>query len=265
MTDFDFPAIDPVAFSLGPLHVRWYALAYIAGFLIGWRWALRLTRLYPGQPDRAAIDDLLSWVMLGVILGGRLGYVLFYKPVHFLHNPHEILMIWQGGMSFHGGALGVILAMAAFAHFKKIPFLRIADIVTACVPVGLFFGRIANFINGELFGRVTDAPWGMRFPGGGDLARHPSQFYEAALEGLVLFFILNIMIRRAEIRMREGFIAGSFLLFYGLFRALVEIVREPDAHLGYLWGVVSMGQMLSLPMMIAGIGVMIYARSRSTA
>lgn len=265
MTGFDFPAIDPVAFSLGPLHVRWYALAYIAGFLIGWRWALHLTKFYKDQPDRAAIDDLLSWVMLGVILGGRLGYVLFYKPVYFLSNPLEVVMVWQGGMSFHGGALGVILAMAAFAHFKKIPFLSIADLVTACVPVGLFFGRIANFINGELFGRVTDASWGMRFPGGGDVPRHPSQLYEAVLEGLILFFILNVMIRCDAIRQREGFVAGSFLFFYGLFRALVEIVREPDAHLGYLWGIVSMGQILSLPMMIAGIGVMIYATKHRAA
>jgi phosphatidylglycerol:prolipoprotein diacylglycerol transferase len=261
----DYPHFDPVALHIGPLAIRWYALSYIAGFILGWRVARRLTELYPDQkPSRVAIDDLLSWVMLGVIAGGRLGYVIFYKPLHYIENPHEILMLWQGGMSFHGGALGVIVAMFVFARRHDLSFLRIADIVTVCVPIGLFFGRLANFIHGEFYGRTTNVPWAVIFPNAGPEPRHPSQLYEAVLEGLVLFAILLVAIRTAWIRQYSGTVAGLFLLLYGVFRAGIEYLREPDAHLGYLWGAISMGQILSLPMILSGALVIAYVRRKTT-
>ena len=190
----EFPNIDPVAFSLGPIDIRWYALAYLAGILLGWQYCMRLAGLDLEQkPSREDIDDFLPWAIAGVIFGGRLGYVLFYNLEFYLDNPSQILQLWQGGMSFHGGALGVILALIIYPFFKKIPHLRLADCVCASVPIGLLFGRIANFINGELFGRVTDSKFGMVFPHGGELPRHPSQLYEAVLEGAVLFLILFVL------------------------------------------------------------------------
>lgn len=257
---FDFPHIDPVAFWVGPLPVRWYALAYLAGFLLAWRYCLWLTRAGTDtRPNAADIDDFISPAVLGVILGGRLGYVLFYNLPHYLNNPVEIFMPWLGGMSFHGGALGVILAMYIFARLRKIEFLRLSDVVCAGVPIGLCFGRIANFINGELFGRVTDLPWGVRFPHGGGVPRHPSQLYESALEGVVLFLILFVMIRMPAVRERPGIVAGSFLAIYGLFRALIELVRVPDEQIGYLWGMITMGQVLCLPMIVAGGALIVHA------
>ena len=262
---FDFPALHPVAFSIGPLPIRWYALAYLAGFLLGWAYALRLARLDKGaHPTRTDIDDFLPWAIAGVILGGRLGYVLFYQPAYYWYQPLEALKVWHGGMSFHGGALGVIAALIIFAYLRKIPHLRLADIVCACVPVGLFFGRIANFINGELFGRVTDVSWAVRFPAGGFEPRHPSQLYEAGLEGLVLFLILFALIRNDRVRNKPGIVTGAFLLGYGLFRSFVELFREPDEQLGFIIGHISMGQLLSLPMMLAGTGLIIYALLRKS-
>lgn len=255
-----FPDIDPVAFAVGPLIIRWYALAYIAGILLGWFYAAYLVRrLYEGRPDRNDIDDFVSWAIIGVMLGGRLGYVAFYNAGYYFSNPLEILKIWQGGMSFHGGAIGVIVAMIVFAAVRKISFLKLADIVTAVVPIGLFFGRIANFINAELYGRVTEHPWGMVFPGGGDLPRHPSQLYEAVLEGAVLFVILSVLIHIRWVRERSGFVAGAFLVGYGVFRSLVELVREPDEQIGFLFAHISMGQVLSLPMVLGGVAGMVYA------
>jgi phosphatidylglycerol:prolipoprotein diacylglycerol transferase len=256
----EFPNIDPVALSLGPFEIRWYALAYLAGFLIGWRYCMRLAGWdAEHRPTRDDVDDFLTWVIIGVILGGRIGYVLFYNFDQYIHSPLDALKVWQGGMSFHGGALGVIAALLIYPAIKKFPPLRLADIVCAAVPIGLFFGRLANFINGELYGRVTDVSWGMVFPSGGGEPRHPSQLYEAVLEGAVLFVILFLLIRNDQIRNRPGIVSGAFLAGYGLFRGFVEFFREPDGHIGLYFNLISQGQLLSLPMIIVGLGLVAYA------
>jgi phosphatidylglycerol---prolipoprotein diacylglyceryl transferase len=255
-----FPDISPVALSIGPLDIRWYALAYLAGFLLGWRYILSLAGKAPElRPNRLDIDDFVAWGILGVILGGRIGYVLFYQPQLYLQNPLELFMLWHGGMSFHGGASGMIVAMILYSYVKKIYVLRLTDWVCCAVPIGLFFGRIANFINGELFGRPTDVPWGMVFPHGGELARHPSQLYEAFLEGVVLFTVLFLLARMESIRARPGIISGVFLIGYALSRMFVEFFREPDVQIGYLFGFATMGQILSLPMIIGGLVCIFYA------
>ncbi|MCP1337478.1 prolipoprotein diacylglyceryl transferase [Futiania mangrovi] len=261
-----FPAIDPVLIEIGPLAIRWYALAYIAGLVLGWRYVVRLMRREDlwgrrGAPATADdIDDLLTWVALGVILGGRLGYVLFYNPGYYLANPLQIPVLWEGGMSFHGGFLGVILAIFGFARKRGIPLFPLGDSIAAAAPIGLFFGRIANFINAELYGRATDVPWAVLFPVAPDgrlEARHPSQLYEAALEGLLLFLVLRFLTHRREALERPGLVTGVFLIGYGLSRIVVETVREPDAHIGYLvplgWTGVTMGMVLSLPMVLIGL------------
>jgi phosphatidylglycerol:prolipoprotein diacylglycerol transferase len=248
-----FPAIDPIAVQIGPLAIRWYALAYIAGILLGWRYAIHLIKRPPSFMKREQLDDFLVWTTLGIILGGRLGYVLFYKPGYYLYHPQEILYLWHGGMSFHGGMLGVVLAIVLFAWRRKVDILALGDVVCCATPIGLFFGRIANFINGELWGRVSDVAWAMTFPHAGPVPRHPSQLYEAALEGLVLFAVLSMLARRAEIRSQAGRLSGIFLVGYGVARIVAELFREPDAHLGYLLGGVTMGQLLSLPMIAAGL------------
>lgn len=261
-----FPAIDPIAIELGPLAIRWYALAYLTGLLGGW-WYLRfLARRTPGGPNDVQVDDFLVWATLGVVLGGRLGYVLFYKPSYYLANPLDILKVWQGGMAFHGGVLGVIVAIYLFSRLRKLSFLRMGDLVCAVVPIGLFFGRIANFINGELWGRpAPDVPWAFVFPHGGDVPRHPSQLYEAVLEGLVLFIVLHLLWRVTALRERQGFIAGAFLAGYGISRFIVEFFREPDSFLGTVAAGMTMGQLLSLPMILVGAALMIASgRFRST-
>lgn len=265
----EFPNIDPVAFSLGPFSVRWYALAYLAGFLLGWKYAVYLSGLdekavidsknCKNKLDKTAIDDFFAWGILGVILGGRLGYVLFYQTDMIWTAPADIIRIWEGGMSFHGGAIGAVVAMLLFTMKRNISFLRLTDIFACAVPIGLLFGRIANFINGELFGRVTDMPWGIVFPHGGIFPRHPSQLYEALLEGLVLFVVLALMARRPDIRHKPGILSGVFLIGYGLSRFIVEFFREPDFHIGYIAEYFTMGQMLSLPMIAGGIYLAFYA------
>jgi phosphatidylglycerol:prolipoprotein diacylglycerol transferase len=258
-----FPSIDPIAFELGPIVIRWYALAYIVGIVAGWRLALRLVERPPIFMDRVAIDDLVAWVTLGVILGGRLGYVLFYKPGHYLTNPLDALMLWHGGMSFHGGMIGVIVATIVFAHRRRIPALALLDIVALLAPIGLLLGRLANFINAELYGRASDVAWAMVFPTDRlQLPRHPSQLYEAFLEGLVLFAVLAWMAWRSGARARPGIIGGTFLIGYAIGRIIAEFFREPDAHLGFLFGGATMGQLLSLPMLVTGIAVVAYALSR---
>lgn len=247
----NLPQIDPVAFSIGQLQLRWYGLMYLFGFALGWalgRW--RASR--PGSGWRPAdVDDLLTCVMLGIILGGRLGYVLFYDLPVYIHDPVEILRIWNGGMSFHGGLLGVLGAFWYFARSRGRSFLEVSDFVAPLVPQGLFFGRLGNFINGELWGKVSDAPWAMVFPGGGPQPRHPSQLYEALLEGLVLFAMVWIYSDKPR---RTGAVSGLFALGYGVFRFLVEFVREPDVQLGYLaFGWLTMGQVLCLPLILAGL------------
>jgi phosphatidylglycerol:prolipoprotein diacylglycerol transferase len=255
-----FPDFDPVLFQWGPIAIRWYALAYVAGILLGWRYAANLVRTPRLAPTRGPaatvpqIDDLVLWITLGVILGGRLGYVLFYKPDMLWTSPAEVLMVWHGGMSFHGGALGVLAASVLFARRQGIDTLRLLDIVAAVQPIGQFFGRIANFINGELWGRPTDAPWGIVFPGAGPLPRHPSQLYEAALEGLALFLVLTWAVwGRGKLLDRRGVVAGIFMLGYGLARSALETVREPDDYLPIFPFGLTMGMMLSLPMAAVGI------------
>jgi phosphatidylglycerol:prolipoprotein diacylglycerol transferase len=258
-----FPTIDPVMIQIGPLAIRWYALAYIAGLVIGWRY-LRLLVQRPGwRIDLTDLDDLLLYVTLGVVLGGRLGYILFYRPDFYLAEPLAMLKVWEGGMSFHGGAAGVILALWLFAWQRGRSFLEIGDAVCCAVPIGLLFGRIANFINGELFGRPSDVPWAMVFPRGGPLPRHPSQLYEAALEGLLLFLVLAWLARGAYRVEHAGRLAGVFLLGYGLARSFVELFREPDAQLGYLFQGLTMGQLLSVPMI--AVGLFLVARSHAGA
>lgn len=255
-----FPMIDPVLVEIGPVVIRWYALAYITGLVLGWRYIIWLARK-PGsliKPDDA--DDFLTWATFAVILGGRLGYVIFYKPEYYLANPDAILKTWQGGMSFHGGFIGVILAALWFTHLRKIKFLAFLDLAAVVAPFGLLFGRLANFINSELWGRVTDVPWGFVFPNGGPLPRHPSQLYEAALEGIVLLVVLHLVWRCKSWRETPGVLSGVFLIGYGLSRIIVEFFRQPDAHLGFLAGGATMGQMLSLPMVLGGAALIVYAR-----
>ncbi len=263
MLAIPFPIIDPVALELGPLVIRWYSLAYVCGILLGWRYMLQLARRPPQLISAPEIDDFILWATLGIILGGRLGYVLFYRPGYFLDNPGEILMLWRGGMSFHGGIAGVCVAIWLFARKRGVPWLAFADLVCAAAPIGLFFGRIANFINGELYGRISDVPWAMVFPRGGPLARHPSQFYEAALEGLVLFTLLAIIIPRTRALEKPGLVSGIFLMGYAICRFGVEFVREPDAHFQNLMAGATMGQLLSLPLALAGIYLFHYATRKS--
>jgi phosphatidylglycerol:prolipoprotein diacylglycerol transferase len=263
-----FPVFDPIAISVGPIAIRWYALAYIGGIVLGWLYARALIKnelLWGGPAPMTLpqIDDFILWVTIGIILGGRTGYVLFYNLPFFIQHPAEIFELWKGGMSFHGGFLGCVGAVILFCRKHEIPILSLGDITTAVAPVGLFLGRLANFINSELWGRPADAsvPWAMVFPNGGPLARHPSQLYEAGLEGILLFTILALMIRFGALR-RPGLILGSFIAFYGLARIAGEFFREPDAQLGFLWRGLTMGMLLSVPMVIAGATMMVVAWRR---
>lgn len=258
-----FPNIDPVALEIGPFAVRWYALAYIAGLLLGWRYCILLARRSPAKITRAQIDDFLFWAILGVIIGGRLGYVLFYNPVHYVQHPLEIFAVWRGGMSFHGGFVGVFIAAVWFARKYKIPLLALADVVVPAVPIGLFLGRLANFVNGELYGRVGDVPWAMVFPGGGPYPRHPSQLYEAGMEGVLLFVLLWALAFPARGLKAPGLLSGAFLSAYAIFRIMAEMFREPDAQIGYLLGGLSMGQILSVPLLIGGLWLLARAGAPS--
>ena len=254
----DFPVFNPVAIAIGPVAIRWYALAYICGIILGWlygRSLLKTEKLWGGPPPVSLLqlDDFILWVTIGIILGGRTGYVLFYNPVFFIHHPADIVELWKGGMSFHGGFMGCVVAVIWFARANKLSILSLGDITTAVAPIGLLLGRIANFINSELWGRPADPdlPWAMVFPNGGPEPRHPSQLYEAGLEGIVLFTILAIMVRLGALK-RPGLILGSFIALYGLARITGEMFREPDPQLGFLWGELTMGMLLSAPMVVAG-------------
>ncbi|MBY6260675.1 prolipoprotein diacylglyceryl transferase [Azospirillum sp. 412522] len=258
-----FPTIDPVAFAVGPVVVRWYALAYLAGFVLGWRYCLGLARLDPDRrPHPEEFDDFLTWAVIGTILGGRLGYVLFYNLPYYLENPLDAVQVWHGGMSFHGGMVGVLTAIALFCWRRGISPFVFGDIIAACAPIGLFFGRIANFINGELYGRpAPDFAYAMVFPRDPlQVPRHPSQLYEAALEGVVLFVLLAIAIRTPALRNRPGTVGGLFLIGYGLSRIIVEFFREPDPQLGFLFAGATMGQLLSLPMVAIGLWLVLRGR-----
>lgn len=287
-----FPDISPALFTISlfgiEFSLRWYALAYIAGLGIGWQmivWAVKRPHLWPNDKspmEPAKVEDLLGWVVVGVILGGRLGFVLFYQPAYYLSNPLEILKVWQGGMSFHGGLLGVIAAGVLFCRRYKIPMMQVSDAMAFVIPVGLFFGRMSNFINAELWGRPTDMPWGVIFPGAaaqdcpdvvGQCARHPSQLYEAALEGVLLGILVWVLVTRFNAFKRSGLISGVFFAGYGLSRFIVEFFRQPDAQfvtpdnpVGLALHIngfgLTMGQILSLPMIAVGLFFFLYARRR---
>jgi len=257
-----FPQFDPVIVQVGPLAIRWYALAYIGSLLLGWRVMRVLVRRSPAVATQLQTDDFLTWATLGVVLGGRLGYVLFYQPSHFLAEPLDIFAVWQGGMSFHGGALGVVVALVLYCRRNAIPLLGFADRIAVVVPIGLGSGRIANFINGELWGRPAPdwLPWATIFPHAGPEPRHPSQLYQALMEGLILFVVLWLCARREALRARFGMLTGIFLIGYGVARITGEFFRQPDAFLGFLYAGATMGQLLSLPMIV--VGAVLVARSR---
>ncbi|APH58148.1 Prolipoprotein diacylglyceryl transferase [Granulibacter bethesdensis] len=262
-----FPGFDPVLVQVGPFAIRWYALAYIVGLVLGWRLMRRLVRLDPAVASVEQVDDFLTWATLGVVLGGRLGYVLFYQPSFFLAHPGAIIQVWHGGMSFHGGMLGVVVATILFCHRNRISFLGFADRLVVCVPLGLMLGRIANFINGELWGRAAPdwLPWAMIFPSGGPVPRHPSQLYEAGLEGALLFIVMLLLVSRSGVRARFGQLGGSFLIGYSMARIISEHFREPDSFLGFLTFGLTMGQILCLPMAMAGLWLVLRARTSAPA
>lgn len=266
-----FPDIDPVIVQLGPLALRWYSMAYIAGIVLGWIYARRIAsneRLWggPAPMTKEDLDDFIVWATIGIVVGGRVGFVLFYDLPLYLQHPMEVFAVWRGGMSFHGGLIGTTIAMILFGRRRRIPVWSLFDVIASVAPIGLFFGRIANFINSELWGRPTDLPWGVVFPNGGPLARHPSQLYEAALEGVVLFLVLRFL-THSRLRLRTPrFVAGIFIAGYATARILVEFVREPDVQIGYLYGGwLTMGMVLSTPMLLLGIGVALSARRAPAA
>jgi phosphatidylglycerol---prolipoprotein diacylglyceryl transferase len=261
-----FPHINPVLISIGPFAVRWYALAYIVGIIAGWFYARAIIaskKLWGGAAPFtvADFDDFILWITLGIILGGRTGYVLFYNLPHFAAHPVEIVELWTGGMSFHGGVLGCVVATVAFALRRGLSMLSLSDVTTAVAPIGLFLGRLANFINGELWGRPSDVPWAMIFPNGGPIPRHPSQLYEAALEGVVLLIVLGVLVRMGALK-RPGIVTGSAGIGYGVARIFCEFFREPDAQLGFLWGGLTMGMLLCVPLILAGIAALTVALRR---
>lgn len=255
------PEIDPVAIALGPIKVHWYGITYVVAFAAMWFFGSRRARVPGSGWTKDEVADAIFYGALGVVLGGRLGYVLFYNFSHFAYHPLDIFKVWQGGMSFHGGLLGVMLALWLFARKHRKTFLQVTDFFAPWVPFGIGAVRLGNFINQELWGRVTDAPWGMVFRDAGPLPRHPSQLYEAALEGVLLFVILQWYTRRPR---PAGATSGVFMLGYGVFRFIAEFVREPDAHMGFVLGGLTMGQLLSLPMIVLGVALLYGARRRST-
>ncbi len=261
-----FPAIDPVVFSFGIFELRWYSLAYIFGIILTYMLALRLVKMQTKRTNgKYHIKPIhlegfaFSYSVIGVVVGGRLGYVLFYNLPYFLEHPAQIFAIWQGGMSFHGGIIGILVALIVYCYRQNINFFYLSDLLCCCVPIALFLGRIANFINGELYGRVTDVSWAFIFPGAGPEPRHPSQLYEAFLEGFLLLVTFQILVRKTYILNKAGCITGLFLIGYATARISVEFFREPDAHLGLIYGNLTVGMILSLPMLVAGIGIIIYA------
>ncbi len=259
-----FPDFDPVALQLGPFAIRWYALSYIAGIALGWFLCVRLIRLSPALVTRAQLDDFTTWLIVGIILGGRLGQVILWEPLYYLRNPLEVLAIWRGGMSFHGGLVGVILAIILFARARKLPPLALSDLVGVAAPIGLLLGRVANYINGELWGRPTDGSWGVIFRHVDDLPRHPSQLYEAALEGALLLAVMGLAARSSSWRDRPGRLTGLFLVGYALARGFSEFFREKEVDLGAI-GFITWGQALSLPMAAYGLYLILRATAPNKA
>ena len=250
---FDYPNINPIAIDIGLIKIRWYAISYICGILLSWFLILKIIQIKNVKISNKSVSDLVSNCMIGIILGGRLGYVIFYNPEYYINNILEIFKIWNGGMSFHGGFIGVVIAVTYTSKSYKIPIMLFSDLISIVSPIGIFFGRIANFINGELYGKITNHKFGMIFPKGGNLPRHPSQIYEAFFEGLLLFVILWLLMNILNFFNKKGLMTASFIFLYGVFRFLVEFFREPDLHIGYLYFNLSMGQLLSLPMIIIGL------------
>ena len=248
---------DPVFIDLGVFQIRWYSIAYIVGIILGWIYAIKIIKEMVRKHNftmikKTVFDDLIIYLIIGIVLGGRLGYVIFYNFEYYSRNLFEILKLWEGGMSFHGGLLGVIIATIIFSKIKRINFFYFTDIICCVAPIGLFLGRIANFINGELFGKISTLPWAVVFPNNGSISRHPSQIYEAILEGIVLFILINFFALKKQLLLRAGYVSGLFLIFYSIARIIGENFREPDKHLGYFFNYFSMGVLLSLATFLAG-------------
>ncbi len=258
MTGLSFPDISPIMFSIGPLAIRWYSMAYLVGIVVGWLLVNRNVRINKLDLDKPQVEDLMFYITLGIILGGRLGYAVFYGGAEMWLQPWRLLEIWKGGMSFHGGVAGVIVAIWLFARKIKYSFLALTDLVVLYAPIGIFLGRLANFVNDELWGRVTTVPWAVRFPAGGYLPRHPSQLYEGLLEGVLMFAVLNLLWQLPKVRRTHGVVSALFIILYGCFRIILEQFREPDAQLGFFWGGVTMGQMLSVPLIVGGLAVLVW-------
>jgi len=257
---------DPILIDFGLFQIRWYSLAYILGFIIGWIYAIKIIKFTAENKTgfksigKSQFDDLVIYLVAGVILGGRLGYIIFYNFEYYSQNFFEIFKIWQGGMSFHGGLLGAIISIALFSKKTRTNFFKFSDIVACVAPIGIFLGRIANFINGELYGKISTLPWGIIFPNAGNLARHPSQIYEAILEGIILFILINYLALKKQLLFKTGYISGSFLISYSILRILSENFREPDAHLGYFFNYFSMGIILSSITFLAGCFIIFFIK-----
>ena len=259
-------SFDPVLIDLGFFQIRWYSIAYILGIVLGWMYAVKIIKKTQNNTQnfepikRSDFDDLVIYLVLGIILGGRLGYVIFYNLEYYIQNSFEIFKLWQGGMSFHGGLLGVIVAIFIFSKNKNTNFFKYSDIVACVAPIGIFLGRIANFINGELFGKISTLPWAVIFPNGGNIARHPSQIYEAILEGLVLFILINFLALKKHLIIKTGYVSSFFLISYSILRIFSENFREPDQHLGYLFNYFSMGTLLSILTLISGLLIIFFIK-----
>ena len=256
---------DPVFIDFGLFQIRWYSIAYIAGIILGWIYSIKVIKKMATKHNFVIIkpkdfDDIIIYLILGIILGGRLGYIIFYNLEYYSHNILETFQIWKGGMSFHGGLIGIIIATAIFSKSKKINFLNFADIIACAAPIGLFLGRIANFINAELFGKISNLPWAVIFPGAGNISRHPSQIYEAILEGIILFILINFFALKKQLLLKTGYISGLFLILYSIMRIFSEIFREPDKHLGYFLNYFSMGTSLSLVTILVGCIIIFFAK-----
>jgi len=257
---------DPVFIDLGFFQIKWYSIAYIMGIILGWAYALKIIKELQNNTEnlkpikRSDFDDLLVYLVLGIILGGRLGYVIFYNLEYYIQNSFEIFKLWQGGMSFHGGLLGVIVAIFVFSKNKNTDFFKYSDIIACVAPIGLFLGRIANFINGELFGKISTLPWAVIFPNGGNIGRHPSQIYEAILEGIILFVLINFLALKKNLIIKTGYVSSFFLITYSILRIFSENFREPDQHIGYLFNYFSMGTVLSIVTLISGFLIIFFIK-----
>lgn len=266
-----FNYINPIAIQIGPLAIHWYGISYVISIIIGWAIAKKITqnqKIWGNSKSPISnqnIDDSITWIIVGIIIGGRLGYVMFYDLQYYITQPTKIIAVWDGGMSFHGGVIGTLIAIVAFARKRKIPVMSMFDIVTLCSCVGLFAVRLANFVNAELWGKTTNLPWGIVFPNAGEIPRHPSQIYEAMLEGAMMFAILLWLVVKKNKLQNRGFIAGMWLIIYAITRIIIETVREPDAHIGYIFAnFITMGMILSIPMIAIGVWAVVNAKNKIT-